>query len=333
MKRIVRFLLILFLIVPDLAGCTVRRTKIAGTIYPIGYLVQRIGGNTIPYVSIQKNDTVVERAQIADDYKNTLKQSNVLFHIGDLEPYLSVHQDDIAESGVQDVDLSADNAVYDFGRYVKKDPVKGTPERFEPYYAGEAFDDIDVSTKDLSLWIDPIAMMSMGKDIRDWLIQENPDRESLYSDNYRKLEDDLINLDAQYQNFASELEENHEKIAFVSMTPSFGNWQKTYGFEVYPVVLSRYGVLPDAQQLRIIENRIRDDGVAYIVREPNLPDDMVLLYEKVRDDLSLKEASLSNLSSLSQNENQEGKDYLSIMYENLNTLQDMTQVSADPATR
>ena len=325
MKRFVRCLLAMILMVPMLQGCVQRRTEIAYTIYPIGYLIQRIAGSTVKYVSIQKDDTIVQRAQISSDYQNTLKQSYVLFHIGDLEPYLSVYHDEIVNTGVQDLDLSADNAVYDFGRYVRADEKKGTAERFEPYYLGDAFADTDTSRKDLSLWIDPIAMMSMGKDIRDWLIRKNPDEESFYAENYRKLEDDLIDLDVQYQNLATELNENQERIAFVSMTPSFGNWQKAYGFQVYPVVLSRYGVLPDEKQLEVIEKRIRDDAVGYIVKEPNLPKDMTVLYEKVKEDCSLKEVPLSNISSLSESENRDGKDYLSIMYENLNTLNDMVE--------
>lgn len=329
MRRLFRSLLAVILMIPVLSGCVQRRTEIAYTIYPVRYLIQRIAGDTVQYVSIQKNDTIVQRAQISDDYQNILKQSYVLFHIGDLEPYLSVYHDEIVNTGVQDIDLSADNAVYDFGRYVKADEKKGTPEKFEPYYPGEAFENTDTDTKDLSLWIDPIAMMSMGKDIRNWLIQKNPDEESYYSANYRKLEDDLIDLDVQYQNLASEVNENHERIAFVSMTPSFGNWQKAYGFQVYPVVLSRYGVLPDEKQLEVIEKRIRSDAVTYIVKEPNLPDDMTVLYGKIKKDCSLKEVSLSNISSLSQGENNAGKDYLSIMYENLNTLSDMVEKNAD----
>ena len=34
---------------------------------------------------------------------------------------------------------------------------------------------------------------------------------------------------------------NQKSIRFVSMTASFGNWQKTYGFQVYPIILSKYG--------------------------------------------------------------------------------------------
>lgn len=325
LKRIIHLILAVFLVIPCLQGCAQRRNKIAYTIYPVGYLIQRISGDTMQYASIQKSDTVVQRAKIADDYQSILKQSYVLFHIGDLEPYLSVHHTEISATGVQDMDLSADNAVYDFGRYVKKNTESGSIESVEPYYSGEQFDDVDVNAKDLCLWIDPIAMMSMGKDIRDWLIRNNPNEESLYTENFRKLEDDLINLDAQYQNLSAELSENNQRIAFVSMTPSFGNWQKGYGFSVYPVVLSKYGVLPDEEQLRIIEERIRKDHVHYIVKEPNLPEDMAELEERVKNDCTLQEVSLSNLSSLSDSENKQGKDYLSIMYENLNTLKDMAE--------
>jgi ABC-type Zn uptake system ZnuABC Zn-binding protein ZnuA len=107
------------------------------------------------------------------------------------------------------------------------------------------------------------------------------------------------------------------------MTASFGNWQKTYGFQVYPVILSKYGVLPNAKQLELIEERIRTDGVKYIVYEPNMTDDMVTLFNRIEDDLGLRRVELSNLSSLTGSES--GKDYLSIMYENLNALETMTE--------
>lgn len=304
------------------SGCAAAGTQIAYTVYPVGYLIERLAGVTVTAESLQ-DDTVVQRASIRGDYQQVLAESAVFMHIGELEPYLTVYGNRIRTSGTQILDLSALNAVYEFRRYTE---ISGSDEieyAESPYYEGELFENIDTNGYDLNLWLDPIAMLSMAKDIHAWLVSAYPENKALYDGNLDSLETDLINLDAQYQSFGTSVSKTGGAIRFVSMTASFGNWQKTYGFEVYPVVLSKYGVLPDEEQLAAIEDRIEQDDVRYIAYEPNMPDDMKQLYERIREDLDLEEIRLSNLCCLTDEEMEEGKDYLSIMYENLGTLQTM----------
>lgn len=298
------------------------RSQVAYTVYPVGFLLQRLAGDTITAKSVQ-NDEIVQRAQLREDHKEILSDSQVFMHIGQLEPYLTVYSSEINQLANEQLDLSTLNAVYDFQRYTQVIADGEITYVESPYYRGEEFQMIDTDIQDLYLWTDPIAMLSMAKDIRDWLIATYPDEKSIYEVNFTRLETDLINLDAQYQALATANEKNDKVIRFVSMTASFGNWQKTYGFQVYPVVLSKYGVLPNSKQLELIEERIRTDGVKYIVYEPNMTDDMVSLFNRIEDDLGLRRVELSNLSSLTGSES--GKDYLSIMYENLNALETMTE--------
>ncbi len=307
------------------AGCTRERSRIAYTIYPLGYIIARLAEDTIQYQSIQKEDITVQASNITDNYENILKNSQVLFHIGTLEPYIGVFRKKISETGVEDGDLSGKNAIYDFARYTQVSDSDGTTKYEEtPYYEGAVFDAIDTDKKDLAIWNDPIEMLSMTKDIYNWLVTNYPDQKDVYHKNYKALEEDLINVDASYQNFAKKLHDDNKKVSFVSMTTSFGCWQKAYGFEVYPVVLSRYGALPNKEQLAGIEERIKADHVTYIAKEGNLSDDMNDLYEQVKNDCNLTEIPLSNLSSLSDDESKAGKDYLSVMYENLTALETMS---------
>ena len=298
------------------------RSQVAYTVYPVGFLLQRLAGDTITAKSVQ-TDEIVQRAQLREDYEELLSDSQVFMHIGQLEPYLTVYSSEINQLANEQLDLSTLNAVYDFQRYTQVIADGEITYVESPYSRGEEFQMIDTDIQDLYLWTDPIAMLSMAKDIRDWLIATYPDEKSIYEVNFTRLETDLINLDAQYQALATANEKNNKVIRFVSMTASFGNWQKTYGFQVYPVILSKYGVLPNAKQLELIEERIRTDGVKYIVYEPNMTDDMVTLFNRIEDDLGLRRVELSNLSSLTGSES--GKDYLSIMYENLNALETMTE--------
>lgn len=324
MQKWFRCLLAVVLLSVSLGGCAAVKTEAAYSVYPIGYLLNRLGGGVVAAQSVQ-SDTIVQKAVIADDYQEILDRSAVFFHIGQMEPYLTVYDKEIAEHVSNEQDLSFLNAVYDNKRYTQAMPGDSSLFVESPYYEGDIFDSIDMDNKDLYLWLDPIAMLSMAKNVRDWLKQTYTEYASVFDSNFTGLEKDLIDLDAQYQALSTSLDTNGQMIRFVSMSNSFGSWQKTYGFQVYPVVLSKYGVLPDSRQLAAIEERIRTDGVKYIVYEPNMTQDMIDLFNQVETDLGLTRVELNNLSSLTADQENEGRDYISIMYENLSVLQSMVE--------
>lgn len=310
-------ILVLCMVLLGAGGCAAASEQIAYSVYPIAYLIERIAGSTVTAVSVETN-TIAQKSQLKEDYKEILDNSEVFMHIGDLEPYLSAYDDEIRASGTQILDLSAVNAIYPFGRY--------TDDGNEvAYYEDECLQMVDTWNYEMNLWMDPISMVSLAGDIHSWLAKTYPENKAMYDDNLASLKLDLVNLDAQFEVLASQLKQSGQKLQFVTMSASFGIWQNTYGFGIYPVVLSRYGVLPDETQLSCIEKRIREDDVRYIVYEPDMPEDMIALYERVQEDLGLTRIELSNLSMLSEEQASSGKDYLSVMYENLSTLQSVVQ--------
>lgn len=313
-------LISVFLLSIVLTGCKPSRPTIAVTNYPVEFLVNQIGGE---YVSVHmiSDGTLIQRAQIVDEYETYLNDSDVLFYIGGLEPYMELYLDDIRSSKISMVDLSAISALNQFKRYTSTSLDGKIVTAETQWYEGDLFKNIDLYDKDPILWIDPISMSSMGSTICDWLSDKYPEYAKAFQQNFEALENDLARLDADFQS----IKDNQLNISFVSMTPSFGNWQKSYGVKVYPVCLSRYGALPSESQLSIIKQRIQNDGVRYIVKEPNLPEDMVKLHDRLVDELGLISVELSNISSLSEHEIESGVDYRSIMYQNLKVLEDIAE--------
>lgn len=305
-----------------LVGCTSVKHYVSYTIYPIGYLLNRIGGNKISTISIQ-NDSMVQISSIKDEYKEILDDSIVLFHIGELEPYIDIYDEDIKETEVPVEDLSVLNALYDYKRYTpvvvdqKMSFVEGE------YYENDIFSEIDKYSLDPFIWLSPIGMYSMAKDINEYLSSNYFEQSEFFNENYNKLADELIALDASYNALSLQLIATNKSIKFVSMSGSFGCWQKDYGFQVYPICLSKYGALPSAAQLEIIKQKIKDDGVQYIAYEPNMSEDMTLLFNEIEEELGLKRVTLHNISSLTSSQSETGKDYMSLMYENLSILQNM----------
>ncbi len=322
LKKALCILMVLFL-----CGCTSTKKYTAYTIYPIGYLLNRIGGNRIETASIQ-NRSLVQCANILDDYREILSDSLVLFHIGDLEPYMDLYKDDIKELGIDLSigDLSVLNCLYEYKRY--------TPVIYEgkvtfvegEYYEGAVFDDIDTYDLDPFIWLSPSGMYCMAKDVCEYLSNNYVEQSSYFQENYKQVADELIALDASYQALASRLVKENKTIKFVSMTGSFGCWQKDFGFQVYPVCLSKYGALPSDAQLELIKERIRNDDVRFIAYEPNLPEEMLELMAQLEEELDLKRITLYNISSLTSSQMDSGKDYLTLMYENLSVLESIASI-------
>lgn len=314
-----RKLLLLGMVIAMLFTCTsckMKNPKLAVTTYPIQYLAERIGGNNVTVANISE-DIVIQSAQVKGNFEDILEESSALFYIAELEPYFDVYSDAIRGDELTLVNLASKSIFYEFQRYTTTSVDEKTAVVEGPYYDGEIFKNVDVYKQDPMIWMDPVSMISAAEIVRDYLIENYPEYRTEFLENYRSLEMDLTRLDMEYQ----ELKQMLYDVEFVCMTPSFGPWQKSYGVAIYPICLSKYGATPSVEQLNVIKQKIIDDKVRYIVKEPNLNEEMNTLYASLKDELNLIEVEVSNVSSLSATQKAENKDYLTIMYENLSQLE------------
>ena len=267
-------------------------------------------------------DEIIQRAGTTKDLETQLAHSDTLFYIGGLEPYMDLYREDIRDSKVDMVDLGNRSAIYQFQRYTSVILDGQRVFNETSYYSSDAFQYVDQYDKDPNIWLDPMAMSSMASTIKDYFISEYPEYAKVFEENYELLQYELARLDSAFQDVSA-----GENIKIVTMTPSFGYWQKPYGIGVYPVSLSRFGVLPNEKQLEVIKQKIRDDGVGYIAYEANMPEDMVVLFDELKSELGLTRIDLSNLSSLSKEQKEANKNYFTLMYENLEALETLKEGS------
>jgi len=314
MKKIILFLTTILLTLSTLSGCKLSVLNVGVTTYPIQYLVNRIAQDKVNVIQFSEGSTIT-RTQIRDDYKELLETTDVVFHFGKLEPYLAVYLTEFQNSNAQLIDLTSNAGVYKFQRYTVTQVSDRQVTLEDSYYNSNLFNGLNVYDKDPMLWLDPITMISMAGTVKDWLVEKFPEERNLFNTNYELLKQELARMDADYQELWK------QDISFVSVTPSFGNWQKAYGIQVYPLILSRFGVLPSNEQLAVIKERIKADGVKLIVHEPNLSEDMEALYQTIKTELELESIELHTLSFLSEKDITDNKNYMTIMFENLNTLE------------
>lgn len=324
MRRFFSKIILSIMTLTLLTGCIQGSLNVVVTNYPLEFLVKRIAGDRVNVVRLDEG-AVAQRAQINSDYETILEQANVIFYISEAQPYFELYETELREAKAEMVDLSQYSKLYDFKRY-QNIVVSGQVTSFESaYYDSALLDNVDMYSSDPILWIDPIAMTSMGRSVLDYLVTKYPDQATYFKDNFETLEIELVRLYADYQ----KLRDVDAQISFVTITPTFGNWQKSYGINIYPIALSKYGVLPDEALLNVYRNRIDEDGVEYIAYESNLPDDYVRLYNQIKTELDLTQINLHNLYTLSSEDIDNNEDYISLMYRNLETLMALGELDAD----
>lgn len=322
MKQRILKLLLITLLTTTLVACVPSDKKVVVTSYPVEFLVRTLAGERVQVERLYEGN-VAQTAVIRSDYEKVLADSNAIFYISELQPYWEVYEKEINNeaNNLEFIDLAERSVLYDFARYttIRVDDEQHVVE--SSYYSPEALANVDMYDKDPFLWMDPLAMTSMARTIKDWLVKNYPDEASIYEERYSQLEINLTHLQADYQNLR-----NHSgQILFATVTPSFGNWQRSFNLEVYPLSISKYGVLPNEKLLNDIRARLSSDNVGYIALESGLSKEQLQLYNQIKVEFDLQEIKLKNLFTLTEEDAELNADYFTIMYENLETLESMVR--------
>lgn len=310
--------LVMLLMFPMLNGCQRTQYQVLVSCYPLQYLVEQIAGDRVS-CQLLSEDVLIQRAGIRDNYEELLNQSDALFYIAPLESYYEIYTDEITSSALDKVNITDQLGSFPFQRVTTTINNGVESKVTTSYYVDSAFMDIDTYYSDPTFWMDAITMNGMASCIRDYLCERYPVYAEEFEQNYADLEYRLTTLDAQYQDL-----KNHD-ISIAVMTPNFGHLQDAYGVEIYPICLSRYGVLPNEEQLAVIRETLVEEGVRYMAVESNLPQDMIDLRLQLISELGLIPVSLSNITTLTQVQKDRGSDYLSLMQENLAVLQSIAE--------
>lgn len=323
MKKTFKTLLIIITATLILTGCSSKKIKVGYTVYPVQYLLEKIGGEKVEAITFS-NKRMVTRSQLADNYKEVLDQVDTLFIMGELEPYMDIINQDIIDANTDIIDLSLKSGVFNFERQTRVNVDNQVVNVTSIYYDNPIFDSVDKYNVDPYLWLDPITMTSMANQVRNYLVETDPDSTVFYNKNFNELKVELAHLDANFLDLRK-----GESFSFATMTPSYGIWENNYNYSISPIILSKYGVLPSKQQLELIKVRLVNDGVNYLIVEETLDADVLKLAEELAADLNLEKVFISNLAFRSNREIEANMDYIQIMNANLTVLEKLNTAVQD----
>lgn len=185
----------------------------------------------------------------------------------------------------------------------------------------QAAEHVRLLPNDPHVWLDPLRAKAIAQAIRDALIQADPEGKATYEENYRKLAEELDRLHTEYE---AVMEQAQRKEIIVSHS-AFGYLADRYGLKQIAISGLSPSDEPSQKELQEIIALAKELHVEYILFETLVSNKVA---EVVREQIGAEALTLNPLEGLSKEDVAKGKDYFTVMRENLDVLKKALGVEA-----
>lgn len=272
-------------------GSNNKKLQISASFYPLYYFASEIGGDKAQVIKI------TPAGSEPHDYEPTTKDIAEIYHSemivvngAGFEPWYSKIKDDLLKTNIMLIDATG-------GMELKK-----------------------MQSTDPHVWLDPILAKQQADRILAGFTQIDSRNAEFYKVNAQKLQKEFDKLDHEYM---SKLQFCKQK-EFVTSHAAFGYLADRYGL----TQISIAGVSPDEEptpaKLGEVTKFAREHNVKYIFFETLVSPK---LSETIANEVGAKTLVLDPLEGLSDDDKKLGKNYFTVMEDNLKTLQEALQCS------
>ncbi|MFZ4720301.1 MAG: metal ABC transporter solute-binding protein, Zn/Mn family [Ilumatobacteraceae bacterium] len=276
------------------------RPVVAAAFYPLEEIARQVGGDAVRIV------TLVPPGEEAHEYEPTPKQlteledADVVLYLGKgFQPNIEKALESLPSS-VQRVDLLDGLPLLDVTAQVP-----GSDGESE----GESID----GGKDPHVWLSPVLMQQMSETARDTLGAVDAPAQAAFAANQSGFAATLAALDSD---FTAGLATCASRF-LVSSHRAFGYLADAYDLTAVAIAGVSPTEEPSAKTLEALATFARDNDVATIFFEENLPDDLAAT---LAAEVGAGTGVLDTLESPSDDQRKAGEDYDSLMRANLDAL-------------
>ncbi|MEJ8777948.1 metal ABC transporter solute-binding protein, Zn/Mn family [Pseudogracilibacillus sp. ICA-222130] len=311
MKKIILLLMAsLFLI-----GCTNEAPKkettltIYTSIYPVQYATEQITGDLATVESLYPPGVD------AHTYEPTTRQLTYIAR-SDLFIYIGAGMESFAERTEEALQLEDTNFLEigeDESIFREAEAAHEHEHGHEHHHDDDHHHDVDPH-----IWFDPLRMIDMGERIKIHLSTLYPEHEAIFEENFLQYKEKLETLDAQFTNT---LKDKSEKQMIVTHA-AYGYWEERYGIEQLAISGISSSEEPSQRELVALVKRANELDLRYIVFEKNSSNHVASI---IQENLDAKDVYIHNLETLTEEDVNMERDYMSIMQENLQVLDEITK--------
>lgn len=278
------------------------------TTYPLFDFTKRIGGDLIKVVNILPPGAEVHSFEPSTRLVVELSKATLLiYNGGGLETFISKLQQTLQGTSVKLVAASKGIPL------IKAGPSADNLDYLIPQLEAHT-DDTEHGQYDPHIWLSPSNAIQMSNNILEALIDRDPVHQDYYEKRYLDLRNDLNALDQQYKTL---MEYSENKTIIVSHA-AFAYLCRDYGLLQMPVMGLNADAEPTPGRMKSIIEEIRKKKIDYIYVESL---ETTKIADTIARETGVNILTLNPLVSLTESELQRGKDYISVMKENLEALQ------------
>ncbi|OTN76814.1 hypothetical protein A5886_001893 [Enterococcus sp. 8G7_MSG3316] len=175
---------------------------------------------------------------------------------------------------------------------------------------------------DPHVWLAPSLAIKQVEAIRDQLSAAYPDKATAFNDNAAAYLDELQALHESYQEAFSDPAQSH----FVTQHAAFGYLALEYGLTQVPIAGLSPSEEPSASRIAELKEFVNETGIETIYFEENAKDSIA---RTLASEAGVDLAVLNPLEGLTQEQMDNGENYISIMEQNRDALLKTTNVAND----
>ncbi|MFD1039674.1 metal ABC transporter solute-binding protein, Zn/Mn family [Virgibacillus byunsanensis] len=319
------------------------------SIYPIQFAVEQIGGDSVSVKSLYPPGVDAHTYEPTSKDMTTIAKSDAFIYMGaGMEGFAQSAADALESQDLSLVELGQHEELFHVDENLEhEEDSEHEEEREEEHeehehedheeeheeheehehedheeehedHEGQVEDDgHNHGDLDPHIWLDPKRMLEMSHIIKSELITLNPEKSDLYNKNFQALKEDLLVLDEQ---FTETLQSKTNKEILVSHA-AYGYWEERYGIEQIAINGLSSSSEPSQKELTEIIDQAEKHHLEYIIIEQNSTNNVSKI---IQDQIGAQTLEIHNLSVLTDNDIDKEKDYFSIMYQNLDVLDQVT---------
>ena len=288
------------------------KLKVYTTIFPLEDFTKKIGGDLVDVESIFPPGADAHTYEPTTKTMVDIAKSNGFIYSGvGIESSVQQIEEALAKEKVAFIDagkgielLATDHA----------DEEAAHDHEDDAHADEHAAHDHDHGDNDPHVWLDPILSITLAENIKNALVDLNPEGKETFEANFQQLKTQLEDLD---QSFTDIVSKSDKKEILVSHA-AYGYWEKRYGIKQISVLGLSPTEEPSQKELKNIIETAKEHNLHYIIFEANVSSNVT---DIVQAEIGAEALTLSNLETVTDEDLKNNEDYFSIMKKNLETLE------------
>lgn len=286
---------------------------IYATIFPLYDIAKQIGGSQVQV------EVLTPIGGDSHDYEPSVKEMMAVYD-SDLFIYNGAGYEGWIDHVVQNLDLSR-TKVIDASQVVPNiQYVNPEEEHEEDDHGHEAHHHHDHEFGvDPHIWLDPMNVIAIADQIRQYLMELDPEHQAYYAENYERYAQELMDLDQSYREALSKA----TKREIVVSHSAYQYLADRYGFVQIAISGLSPSSEPSMKELQNLIEVMKEHNLKYVAFDAIVQDQVS---QTVSREAQAEAVSLYTIENVTKDQFEKGITYLDLMQENLATLKKVLEV-------